>query len=362
MRQAVWGGRLKGIRRQKRGDRIVRYHRATGIRLPDLPETHPDFVEAWARAEAQQTPMDKAQRRAPVVAGSIAAAVRDLIASQWLRDKSLTYQGLIRRHAEDIAQRYGPAKIKAVAARHIDADLEKFDANPANDRLKVWRALLSHARVTPNPAMEVKRRAVRVEGFAAWDSDDIALFRAHWHIGTVQRAAFELLFWTAARTNDAVMLGPRNVGPDGILTFRQSKTGGFSYVPWSNPLPDYAEAWKDERQAVKDALAHLKGGQTFLAVAGRERSIKGLGNLISEAARDAKLTDRTAHGLRKARLTAIAEAGGSSHAIMAWGGHASLAEVEHYTRAAEKRRLVSGERGRNVVSRGVSDTISPASD
>ncbi|SHM20561.1 hypothetical protein SAMN05444389_10518 [Paracoccus solventivorans] len=55
--------------------------------------------------------------------------------------------------------------------------------------------------------------------------------RAHWKIGTVQRAAFELLYWTAARTNDAVTLGPRNVGPNGILTFQQSKTGGIAYVP-----------------------------------------------------------------------------------------------------------------------------------
>ena len=60
MRQAVWGGKLNGIRRQKRGDRIVRYDRATGIRLPDLPETHPEFVAAWALAEAGETPMERA--------------------------------------------------------------------------------------------------------------------------------------------------------------------------------------------------------------------------------------------------------------------------------------------------------------
>jgi len=342
---------LKGIRRQRRGDRIVRYHRATGIRLPDLPETHPEFIDAWARAEAKKTPMEEAQRKRPVVAGSLAACVRDLLHSQWFKAKSPSYQTMIRRHAEDIAEKYGPAKIKAVAAKHIDTDLDKLDPNPANDRLKAWRALMSHARVTPNPALEVKRREVKVEGFAAWSSDDIALFRSRWPIGTVQRGAFELLYWTAARTNDAVMLGPANVGPDGILTFKQSKTGGMAYVPWSNPLPDYAEGWEDERETVKAALDRLKGGRTFLAVAGKSRSVKGLGNLIADAARDAGLIDRTAHGLRKARLTAIAEASGTTHAIMAWGGHASLAEVEHYTRAAEKRRHVSRERGKNGVSR-----------
>ncbi|WP_143159684.1 hypothetical protein [Paracoccus solventivorans] len=53
---------------------------------------------------------------------------------------------------------------------------EWTEVNPANDRLTARHALMSHARVTPNPALEVKRREVKVEGFAAWDSDDIAMF------------------------------------------------------------------------------------------------------------------------------------------------------------------------------------------
>jgi integrase/recombinase XerD len=349
MRQAVWGGKLKGIRRQKRGDKIVRYHRATGIRLPDLPETHPDFVSAWAKAEAGESPMDKAQRLAPVVQGQIAAAVRDLLNGAWFRGKSKTYQAMMRRNAEDISAKYGPGKIRAVTSQHIEIDLSKMDPNPANARLKVWRALMDHAKVKPNPALAVKRRTVKVIGFAAWDSDDIAIYRARWPIGTPARAAFELLYWTATRTNDAVTLGPGNIGPDGILTFLQSKTGGRAYVPWNNPLPEFAEGWEDERETAKQAVAGT--GLTFLAVGGRQRSVKGLGNLIADSARAAGLKDRTAHGLRKARLTAIAEAGGTSHAIMAWGGHASLAEVEHYTKAAQMRRLVGRERGRNVVSR-----------
>lgn len=347
MRQAVWGGHLRGIRRQKRGDKIVRYHRATGIRLPDLPETHPDFITAWAMAEAKQTPMDRAQRARPVKAGQINAAVRAMLNGQWFRSKSPSYQAMIRRHAEDISEKYPAAKLTALAAAHIEADLDKMDPNPANDRLKAWRAILNHARITPNVAATVKRRAVKVEGFAAWDSDDLARFRGRWPVGTTARAAFELLHWTAARTNDAVSIGPGNVGPDGILTFVQSKTGGMAYVPWSNPLPDYAEGWEDEREGVKAALTRLRGGATFLSVGAEPRSVKGLGNLIADAARAAGLKDRTAHGLRKARLTAIAEAGGTSHAIMAWGGHASLAEVEHYTRAAQMRRLVSKGRGKN---------------
>jgi len=77
--------------------------------------------------------------------------------------------------------------------------------------------------------------------------------------------------------------------------------------------------------------------------AGPGRTVKGLSNLISAAAVKAGVTGRTAHGLRKYRLSAIAEAGGSAHAIMAWEGHASLSEAEAYTRAASLKAVVPGE-------------------
>ena len=54
---------------------------------------------------------------------------------------------------------------------------------------------------------------------------------------------------------------------------------------------------------------------------------------------------------RKFRLTAIAESGGTAHAIMSWGGHATLSEAEHYTRSANRRALVMGvEQEQNAVN------------
>ncbi|QFQ88640.1 tyrosine-type recombinase/integrase [Paracoccus kondratievae] len=84
---------------------------------------------------------------------------------------------------------------------------------------------------------------------------------------------------------------------------------------------------------------------------------KGVSNLISDAAREAKLEARTAHGLRTARLTRIAEAGGSAHAIKSWGGHKTLAEAAHYTQSADAKRLVTGtEQEQNSVSLAERDT------
>lgn len=44
--------KLKGIRRVKQDGKIYRYHRASGIRLPDdLPEDHADFLAAYIDTE-----------------------------------------------------------------------------------------------------------------------------------------------------------------------------------------------------------------------------------------------------------------------------------------------------------------------
>ncbi|MBK4215100.1 tyrosine-type recombinase/integrase [Paracoccus caeni] len=84
-----------------------------------------------------------------------------------------------------------------------------------------------------------------------------------------------------------------------------------------------------------------------------------MSNIIADAARDAGLSSWTTHGLRKSRLIAIAESGGTAHAIMTSGGHKTLQEVEEYTRAAEMMRLVSGsEHTRNDVSPIGPDIIS----
>ena len=79
-----------------------------------------------------------------------------------------------------------------------------------------------------------------------------------------------------------------------------------------------------------------------------------------DAAHEAELTGRTAHGLRKTRLTIIAENGGSAHAIMAWGGHKTLAEAQRYTQAAALKRLGFGNGTGPERSKPGPDSCKPA--
>jgi integrase/recombinase XerD len=82
------------------------------------------------------------------------------------------------------------------------------------------------------------------------------------------------------------------------------------------------------------------GHMTFLTTEyGKPFSPNGFGNKFRKWCDQAGLPPCSAHGLRKATATRLAEGGASAHEIMAITGHKSLEEVERYTREARKKTL-----------------------
>jgi integrase len=81
---------------------------------------------------------------------------------------------------------------------------------------------------------------------------------------------------------------------------------------------------------------------TFLVTQyGAPFSAKGFGEAFRGWCSAAGLPrECTAHGLRKACARRLAEAGCNPHEIMSITGHKTLAEVERYTRAVDRERLV----------------------
>ena len=85
---------------------------------------------------------------------------------------------------------------------------------------------------------------------------------------------------------------------------------------------------------------------------GRSRSVKALSQMVARAAREAG-HDGTAHGLRKARASAIAASGGTPSQIGAWLGDTSLGMAAHYTRQADRRAILGAEQEQNSGNRVV---------
>src|SRR5262249_10802532 len=95
---------------------------------------------------------------------------------------------------------------------------------------------------------------------------------------------------------------------------------------------------------------------------GRPFEGSGFSHWFRDACDQAGLPHCSPHGLRKAAARRLAEAGCTAHEIGAITGHASLAELVRYTRAADQRRLAeaaiattsnsSRQRGAKFANRG----------
>lgn len=339
---------LKYVNTIRRNGKVYRYLRAPGapsVRLPNIDD--PRFLEAYTAA-LKAVP----QRAAP---GTIAATVEACLRSERAKGLSAPYRAALRRHMDAIRGQAQDARLGHLRPEHVRADVSALPGSVALSRLKAWRFLCGWAvdsgLLSTDPTAGVKVALPEAEGHAPWTADEIERFRTRWPVGTAPRACFEVLHWTGARIGDAVALGPGMVGRDGVLAYRQSKTRGMAYVPWSCPLPAYASGMATDRAEAHRAIEPLAGHMTFLATAqGRARSSKALGNMIREAAREAGV-EKSAHGLRKTRAVALAEAGATTHQIAAWTGHETLKEVAHYTEQADRRRAVMGtEQDRNPTN------------
>jgi integrase len=197
--------------------------------------------------------------------------------------------------------------------------------------LKVLRLLLNYAveigMIENNPAIGVKRYRSHGEGVHTWTEDEVARFEGHYPIGSKARLAFALLLYTAQRRSDAIRLGWQHVQGD-TIALRQEKTNTPLLIPIH---PELAKALS---VAPKTNMTFLIGER------GKPFTPDGFGNFFRERCDEAGLPKRcSAHGLRKAAATRLANAGCSTDQIKAITGHKALAEVARYTKAADQQRL-----------------------
>ncbi|SMO79424.1 tyrosine-type recombinase/integrase [Paracoccus laeviglucosivorans] len=314
------------------------------VRLPDGPKDSPEFLIAYATALSASGPELKGR---PVATGSIAAAIISYQRGSEFAEMANTTKQQRKGHLSKIADTWGRARLADLRIHHIEADLAKLSGHPANNRLKTWRSFCRWAKarrlITNDPSIDIgKSSTAKSDGFVPWSIDDIEAFREYWHPESAQRLALELIYWTAARASDAVRIGPGMVTKDGWLTFRQKKTGGEVSVPFNRTLPAFAVGMKADLDMFKLAISHAPRHMTWLVTEhGKARSDKAFSSWFAGAARAAGIEGKSAHGLRKARAMALAEAGATAHQIAAWTGHESLSEVQRYSKAADRKRILS---------------------
>jgi len=318
---------------------VFRYFRRPGfprVRLPGLPGS-PEFNRAYEAALETPQLAVGAKRSKP---GSVAMAVAAYFVSTDFGSLAPITQTLRRQILQRFREQHGDKPLALLPPKFIALTLSQMKPHAARNWIKALRGLMQFAvrleLCESDPTQGVKLPRVKSDGFHTWSETEIAAFEAHHPIGSEARLALALLLFTAQRRGDVIRMGRQHIR-DGVLTVRQQKTGTTLAIPVHSNL-----------QAIIDATPgeHL----TFLvARGGRQYS----GNVLSQKFRvwcdDAGLPHCSAHGLRKAAARRLAEAGCSANEIAAVTGHATLHEVERYTKAADQARMA-----RNAMARGTS--------
>jgi integrase len=309
------------------------YFRRRGFKrvaLPFLPWS-PEFMAAYEAALAGQDRIEVGAGR--TMPGTMRALAVSYFASPEFRSRlqpstQSGYRGAIER----LCKEHGDKRVATLQREHIvrllAARAEKPEA--ANRLRKALRALMKHAIEiglrSDDPSRDTKAIRVKSDGYHSWSEPEIEQFEATHPIGTRARLAFSLLLYTGQRRSDVTRMGRQHIR-NGLLHVRQQKTGAVLSIPVHPTLA----------AIIADTPAeHM----TFITTHyGHPFGMTGFGKWFRDQCDAAGLRHCTAHGLRKGAARRLAEAGCTEHEIAAITGHASLREVQRYTRAADQTRL-----------------------
>jgi integrase len=216
---------------------------------------------------------------------------------------------------------------------HIARMVAAKAATPSAARnfLKALKALMAHCVANhvrdDDPTQGIRSPKIKTDGYTTWSEEHIAAFEARHLIGSRARLAMALLLYTGQRRSDVLRIGRQHVR-NAVLHVQQQKTNVKLAIPVHPELQAILEATPSQ---------HL----TYLTTHdGSPFSPAGFGNLFRDWCNQAGLPKGlSAHGLRKACCTRLAEAGCSEKQIAAISGHLSMSEVARYTKAADQARL-----------------------
>lgn len=323
--------------RKRRNARVRYYFRRRGqkkaIPLPGLPGSE-EFMAAYAAALATIVePADiGADRTLPGTVNALIVAYYR--SNEWQNQLAPDTRRARRRFIEAFRNDHGSKRLALLRREHLVRMLTAI-SKPSVKRnwLRTIRALLRFAIPTMlsiDPSEGIAGiKLPKSKGHHSWTDDEIEQYRAHWPLGTQQRLVMEFALETASRIGEVVRLGPQHV-KDGWIRIKRTHGSEDVEIPVSPEL-----------QAACDAMpkAHL----TYITTAqGKQRSKFGLGTDFARWVTAAGLPKCCRlHGLKKAGMTRRADAGYTTHELMAFSGHKTLSEVQRYTSAADKKHLAA---------------------
>lgn len=343
---------LHVVKETTRHGKIVFYFRigkGERIRLPGIPGAK-DFKRAYQAALI-------GQRIDHVETTTMVRSLRWLVqqymeSAEWagLSVATRKQRGLFYKQVVDAS---GNADCRAVTKADVQKALERRKSTPslANNFKKALSALFNwgvdNSHVSANPTIGVKRlKPLSTDGFPIWTIEDVEKFTSHWPLGTRERLAFELIVASGLRRSDAVRAGRQHMTAD-VLKISTQKTNTQVSIEFSPRILDLIE------QTQTGDLAFIVGKK------GLPMTKESFGNWFRDTCRAAGV-QKSAHGLRKFSATLAAEAGATSHQLMAQFGWVTVKQAEIYTKGADRAHL--GKASSRLVEEQIVSKVSPYLD
>jgi integrase len=312
------------------------------VPLPGIPWS-PEFMEARERALKADwvAPQIGASRTMP---GTVNAAL-----VSYYQSNAFT-EGLAettRKNRRAILERFrndhGDKRVAMMHRTALQIIVNKKSAAAAKNWKKALRGFVDHCisldMIKTDPLLGLKFTKVKSKPHRPWTTTDIEAFEKRHAPGTKARLALELLLSTGQARCDVIRMGPQLIR-DETLSMSRQKTG----VPFDIPvLPSL------RRELNLQTDRHLN----FLTTEqGKPFSAAGFGNWFRDRCDEAGLPQCTAHGLRSAAATRLADHGATAHQLMSWFGWRTLSEAERYTKEANRKRLAA-EAGKLISGTGI---------
>lgn len=345
---------VRGVKQTTVSGRTYFYHRATGERIHDAPESAA-FLATVERLDAR-APL-------PPVPGTVGAMLKAFQGSPEFRIRAertkADYRWVIGRLAWLDAVPVAEVT-SAIVNRTRDKAYDAHGWRFANYVIDVLRAAFKWAKpngyAQTNPANEVPRLP-RPSGLRrmnrAWRPEEVAAVLNVARGG--MRVAIALAIYAGMRQGDAIRL-KWSARQDGGIVWVQHKTAEPVWVPERSELRAILDAADKDGIFMVARRRRNKSAQPIRDSDYTERGFRAsffriIRGLVAKQKVGAGLTF---HGLRVTAATNLADAGCDPKTIAAITGHRTSAMVEHYTRDADRRRRATS--GIATMERATNDS------
>lgn len=225
---------------------------------------------------------------------------------------------------------FGQHDIQGLRRRHVLQIRDSLADTPAtaNSVVSALRQLCRWALdaeiIDIDPTARIKK--LQLGEWRRWTDDELKKFYHETY--EAMRRVMVLALYTGQRRGDLCRMVWSDIDGTAIRVTQQ-KTDARLWIPIHPTLQAHLAEWR-------------KGTDTVTVLAHSDRKPwrpDMLSSAFSNEVTRLGMAGCTIHGFRKTAAAKLAEAGCSTKQIMAITGHASLTEIERYTREAEQRGM-----------------------